>query len=63
MMLTWLCRVNQKKETESLLKADQINSIGTNDMKARIDKTWKNSRYTVWRERERERDTRLGSRL
>ena len=40
---TWLRKGNFKRETESLLKAAQINAIRTNHIKVRIDKTQQNS--------------------
>ena len=39
---TWLRKGNFKRETESLLMAAQNNSIRTNHVKARIDKTQQN---------------------
>ena len=41
---TWLRKGNFKKETEYLLIAAQDNSVRTNHIKARIDKTKKNSK-------------------
>ena len=40
---TWLRKGNLKRETESLLIAAQDNTIRTNHIKARIDKTQQNS--------------------
>ena len=41
---TWLRKGNLKRETESLLIAAQNNTISTNHIRARIDKTQQNSR-------------------
>ena len=41
---TWLRKGNFKRETESLLIAAPNNAIRTNHIKARIDKTQKNSK-------------------
>ena len=41
---TWLRKGNLNRETESLLQAAQNNTIRTNYVKARIDKTQQNSR-------------------
>ena len=44
---TWLRKRNLKRETESLLIAEQTNAIRTNYVKARIDKTQQNSRWRL----------------
>ena len=44
---TWLRKRNFKRETESLLMAAQNNAIRTNHIKARIDKTQRNSKYRL----------------
>ena len=41
----WLRKWNLKKETKSLLIAEQINAIRTNYTKARINKTKQDSKY------------------
>ena len=41
---TWLRKGNLTRETESLLIAAQDNAIGSNHIKARIDKTQPNSK-------------------
>ena len=41
---TWLRKGNFKRETESLLMAAENSTIRTNHIKARIDKTQKNSK-------------------
>ena len=41
---TWLRKGNFKRETESLLMAAQDNTVRTNHIKARIDKTQQNSK-------------------
>ena len=43
----WLRKGNFKRETESLLIAAQDNPVGTNHIKARIDKTQQNSKYRL----------------
>ena len=48
---TWLRKGNFKRETESLLTAAQNNTIRTNHMKARIDKTQQNSKCRLCGER------------
>ena len=49
---TWLRKGNFKKETESLRIAAQNNAIRTNQIKARIDKTQQNSKYTLCGDRD-----------
>ena len=44
---TWLRKGNFKRETESLLMVAQNSAIRTNHIKARIDKTQKNSKYRL----------------
>ena len=44
---TWLRKGNCKRETESLLIAAQNNTIRTNHIKARIDKSQQNSKCTL----------------
>ena len=44
---TWLRKGNLKRETESLLIATQDNTIRTNHIIARIDKTQQNSKYRL----------------
>ena len=44
---TWLRKGHFKKKTESLLIAAQNNTIRTNHIKARIDKTQQNSKYRL----------------
>ena len=41
---TWLRKANFIRETESLQIAAQKNAIGTNQIKARMDKTQRNSK-------------------
>ena len=48
----WLRKENLKRETESLLLATQNNAIRTNHIKARIDKTQKNSRCRFYGDRD-----------
>ena len=49
---TWLRKRNLKRETESLLIATQNNAIGTNHIKARIDKMQQNSRCRLCGDRD-----------
>ena len=49
---TWLRKGNLKRETESLLIAAQDNSIRTNHIKARIDKTQQNSKCRLCGDRD-----------
>ena len=49
---TWLRKGNFKRETESLLKAAQDNTIRTNQIKARIDKTQQNSKCRLCGDRD-----------
>ena len=49
---TWLRKGNFRRETESLLIAAQNNTIRTNHIKARIDKTQQNSKYRLWSDRD-----------
>ena len=49
---TWLGKGNLKRETESLLITAQNNTTSTNPIKARIDKTQKNSRCRSYGERD-----------
>ena len=49
---TWLCKENLKRKMESLLIAAEINSIKTNYIKARIDKTQENSMCRLCGERQ-----------
>ena len=49
---TWLRKGNFKKETESLQIATQNNTIRTNHIKVRIDKTQPNSRCRLWDDRD-----------
>ena len=49
---TWLRKGNFKRETESLLIAAQNNAIRTKHIKARIDKTKKNSKCRLWGDRD-----------
>ena len=44
---TWLRKGNLKRETETLLIAEQNNAVMTNHIKARIDKTQQNSKYRL----------------
>ena len=48
----WLRKGNLKRETESLLIAAQNNSIRTNHIKARIDKTQQNSKCRLCGDRD-----------
>ena len=48
----WLRKGNFKRETESLLIAEQNNSIRNNHIKAKIDKTQQNSRCRLCSERD-----------
>ena len=48
---TWLRKGNLNRETKSLLMAAQNNAIRTNHNKARIDKTQKNSKCRLCRDR------------
>ena len=48
---TWLRKGNLKRETESLLIAAQNNTIRTNHIKARIDKTQQNSKCRLCSDR------------
>ena len=48
---TWLRKGNLKRETESLLRAAQVNAIKTNYVKARIDKTLQNRRCRLYSDR------------
>ena len=49
---TWLRKGNLKRETESLLIAEQDNAIRTNHIKARIDKTQQNSKCRLCGDRD-----------
>ena len=49
---TWLRKGNFKRETESLLIAAQDNSVRTNHIKARIDKTQQNSKCRLYGDRD-----------
>ena len=49
---TWLRKWNPKRETESLLIAAQDNAIRTNHIKARIDKTQRNSKCRLCGDRD-----------
>ena len=49
---TWLRKGNLKRETESLLIATQDNTIRTNHIKARIDKTQQNSKCRLCGDRD-----------
>ena len=49
---TWLRKGNLKRETESLLIAAQDNTIRTNHIKARIDKTQQNSKCRLCSDRD-----------
>ena len=51
---TWTClrKGNLKRETDSLLSAAQNNTIRTNHIKARIDKTQQNTRYRLCNDRD-----------
>ena len=49
---TWLRKENLKRETESLLIAEQDNAIRTNHIKARIDKTQQNSKCRLCSDRD-----------
>ena len=49
---TWLRKGNFKRETESLQIAAQNNAVGTNHIKARIDKTQQNSKCTLCGDRD-----------
>ena len=49
---TWLRKGNLMRETESLLMAAQNNSIRTNHIKARIDKTQQNRKCTLCGDRD-----------
>ena len=49
---TWLRKQNLKRETESLLIVAQNNTIRTNYVKARIDKTQQNSRCSLCGDRD-----------
>ena len=48
----WLRKGSLKRETESLLIAAQDNTIGTNHIKARIDKTQQNSKCRLCGDRD-----------
>ena len=48
----WLRKKNLKRETESLLIAAQNNAIRTNYIKARIDETQQNSKYSLCGDRD-----------
>ena len=48
----WLRKGNFKRETESLLRAAQSNTIRTNQIKARIDKTQQNSKCRLCGDRD-----------
>ena len=50
---TWLSKGNLKRETESLLIAAQSNAIRTTNVKAKIDKTQKNSKYRLCVDRDK----------
>ena len=52
-MWTWLRKGNLKRETEFLLIAAQNNTIRTNHIKARIDKTQQNSKCTLCDDRDK----------
>ena len=47
MTLTWLRRVNLKRETESLLIVAQNNALKTNYVRSKIDNTQKNIRFRL----------------
>ena len=49
---TWLRKGNFKRETESLLMAAQNSAIGTNHVKAMIDKTQQNSKCRLCGDRD-----------
>ena len=49
---TWLRKGNFKRETESLLMAEQNSAIRTNHIKARIDKTQQNSKCRLCSDRD-----------
>ena len=49
---SWLRRGNLKREMESLITATQDNAIRTNYIKAKIDRTHKNSKCRMCVERE-----------
>ena len=51
-LITWLRKGNFKRETESLLIAAQDNSVRTNHIKARIDKTQQNSKCRLCGDRD-----------
>ena len=48
----WLRKGNLKREIESLLIAAQNNAVRTNDIKARIDKTQRNSKCRLYGDRD-----------
>ena len=50
--LTWLQKGNLKRETESLLIAAQNNTIRTNHIKGKIDKTQQNSKCRLCNDRD-----------
>ena len=52
-MWTWVRKRNLKRETESLLIAAQNNAIRTNHIKARIDKTQRNSKCRLCGDRDK----------
>ena len=49
---TWLRKGNLKRETECILIVAQINAIGTNYAKAKIDKTQQNSKCRLCDDRD-----------
>ena len=51
-MCTWLRKGNHLRETESLLIATRNNTIRTNHIKARIDKTQQNNRCRLYGDRD-----------
>ena len=50
---TWLKKGNLKRETESLLIATQNNTIRTNYVKGKIDKTQQNSQCSLCSDRDK----------
>ena len=52
MTWTWQWKGNFKRETEYLLRPAQNNVIRTNYIKAKIDKMQKNSKYSLYRDRD-----------
>ena len=57
---TWLRKRNVKRETESLLKAAQNNTVITNQIRSRIDNTQQNRKWRLYGDRDETIDHIIG---